>query len=126
MDHVEEYQPRLVVLGPFERETIAPLLCKGLLGDVFGELQPLGLHANVLHEVGVGAEPIGQYPFHSPDTLAHYLPESLSLRHLMHYLESGFPVAEAQVHSSGGLFIYKAPLEAFHCKGGGGPNRYGI
>jgi len=83
------------VLGAFQGKAVAALLGKGFLGNIFGEFQAFGFHADVLHKGHVGAKVLGKAFFHIPDTFADNGPKALPLCHLMDDGQGVEPVAEA-------------------------------
>ena len=85
------------MLRPFAGQSVAALLSQGFLGHVLGILQPLGLHADVVHELGIAAIFLGEDLFHAADSLPGDDAEPFAPPHKVQQLDGGVGVAEVQL-----------------------------
>ncbi len=126
VDHVQENEPSLVVLRALQREAVTSLLREGLLGHVFGKLKTLGFHADVCQYERVGAEVPSEDFLHFPDTQTHDGTETFAPGHLVDAFQGRRSVSEIKIEPAGVSPVNEPGFEAFHRKGKGGADGYGV
>ncbi len=114
------------MLGAFERQSVSPLLGQRFLGHVFGKLQPLGLHADILQHSRISAELLGKNFLHATDPLSDNRAEPPAGGHLVNQLQGIEAVAEREVHAAGVVRIDQSPFKTFHDEGDAGSHADGI
>ncbi len=83
MDLIHEDKPGFIVLRTFGGESVAALLGKRFLGQVFRNFHPLDLHADVVHEGRVTAEFAREVFLHVAHALTHDHAKAFTSRHLV-------------------------------------------
>ena len=104
------------MLRSLESQPVSALHGQRFLRDIFGILEPLGLHADVLHKGRVGTMIAGERLLHTADSLPDNDSESVSTAHLMKNFQGRFHVSEAKIHPPGHFAADEACFIAFHNK----------